>query len=277
MSATVTRRGGGALLDDAIDRIRGDWFVFALLHLLPSLPFFAATLFWFVRIDLRGAMPGRDDALLPILLVPKILGWGALSAWAAAGSRGRACGAGAAWRAALRRLPEVLLGGALYLASVLAGLFTVVGFAGVPLALTAMAAAVAGDGAGGWTAVRQSWRAAAQELGQAFVILAYSFCAWIFVALNLWLLPVLLMALGAGGLGFDLSLVANAFGLDRAASAAFAGLAASTLLEGVIVVAFAELQRDREAEREGTRFETFAAELEARASKPQRLRAERVA
>ena len=78
MSTSPFRRGGRSLLDDAVDRIRGDAFAFALLHVLPSLPFFAGVLRWFVLIDLGGAMPRDEAAWLPLLLVPKIAGWGAL-------------------------------------------------------------------------------------------------------------------------------------------------------------------------------------------------------
>jgi hypothetical protein len=277
MSASVFRRGGRALVDDAVDRIRCDVPAFALLHLLPSLAFFAATLRWFVQVDLRGATPSDDGAWIVLLLVPKIVGFGALSAWAAAAARGKPCGVGAAWATALRRLPEVALCGAVYLLSATLGIVSLVGFLGVPLALTAAAATVSDARPGGLAALKQGWGAASDDLGRSFVVLVVAFLAWTFLALNLLVLLPLAIAFGAGGFGVDLSLAAAGLGLDRAATWAFAGLTASMLLEGVVVVAFAELQRDREAEREGTRFEAFAAELEARSAAPPRATKARVA
>jgi hypothetical protein len=148
--------------------------------------------------------------------------------------------------------------------AVMVGLFTFVGFALLPVALAALAAAVSDARCGALASLRGSIGAATDDLGRAGAILSMSAVAWAFVALNLLVLPFLLMAFGVGGLGVDLSLVQTAFGMDRAATYAFAALAAGLLLDGVIVVAFAELQRDREAEREGARFEAFAAELEKR-------------
>jgi len=277
VTTSLFRRGGRALVDDAVDRVRGDVFAFALLHVLPSLPFLLGALVWFTTIDLRGAMPDARAAWLPLLLLPKLLGWGALSAWAGAAARGRPCGVGAAWLVAVKRLPETAFAGALYLLATLVGLFTFVGFAGVPVALTALAASVSDAREGAATAVRRARGAATDDLGRSFAIMAVCALAWAFVALNMFVLPTLLLALGAGGFGVDLSLPAAALGIDRAATWALAALSAWMLLDGVLVVAFAELQRDREAEREGTRFEGFAEELESRAAAGARVATERVA
>jgi len=277
VTPSLLRRGGRALVDDAVDRVRGDVSAFALLHVLPSLPFLLGALMWFTSIDLRGAMPEERAAWLPLLLLPKVAGWGALSAWSAAAARGRPCGVGAAWLVAAKRLPETAFAGALYLLATIAGLFTFVGFAGIPVALTALAASVSEARVGALTALRRAGGAATDDLGRSFAIMAVCALAWLFVALNLLVLPMLLLAFGAGGFGIDLSMPAAAFGIDRAATWALAGCCAWTLLDGVLVVAFAELQRDREAEGEGTRFEGFAEELESRAAAGARVTTERVA
>lgn len=277
MSASLFRRGGLALLDDAVDRVRGDFFAFALLQVLPSLPFFAGTLLWFVHTDLRGAVPEGEGDWLPLFLAPKVVGWGALSAWAAAGARGRPCSVGAAYLTSLRRLPEVALMSGVYLLAVIAGTFSLVGFVGVPVAFTGLASAVADTRASGFSGLRRGLGASTEDLGFSFVILVVTALAWLFLVVNIVLLPALLLLFGAGSLGVDLSQAGAALAPDRSATWALAGLCAWMLLEGVQVVAFAELQRDREAEREGSRFDAFATELESRAAQSARPARERVA
>ncbi len=272
MSAPLLRRTGRALVDDAIERLRGDVSAVALLHVLPSLPFFAGVLVWTARIDLRGAID--DDATWPLaaLVVPKVLGWGALAAWAAAAARTRPCGPAAAWGRAFARLPEVLLAGLVASGCLLLGMFTLIGFLGIAAAGVGLAATVSPGRAGGMTMVRQGLSGALEDIVRCTGVLFVSGIAAVFVAVNLLVLPHLLVQFGAGGFGLDLNLLTAAMGIDRAGTWAFAALTASMIVEAVLVVAFVELHRDREAEREGLRFETFAEELEARDVAAPRLR-----
>lgn len=263
MTAPSLRRGARAITDDAVDRIRAAPFTVALLHLLPSVPFFGAVLWWFVDIDLRGAMPPGGTIHLAFLVLPKMLGWGALAAWAAGAARGLELGVGEAWARAFTRLPEVLLGGACALLSFLFGCVSGVGFVGLSASFVGLAAGVARDGVGWRAMYRQGVGAAGGDVGRSLWMLVGAALAWAFLVVNIVVLPVGLLLFGAGSLGFDMRLVLGAMSPSRAATWAFAGLAASLAVEALLVVAFAELQADREAEREGARFEAFAQELEA--------------
>ncbi len=264
---TARRRGARSLIDDAVDIVRADPVAVLLLHVLPSLPFFAAALIWCVDLDLRGAMPRGDAIGVVLLLVPKLLGWGALAAWGARTARGREARIGDAWRAVLRRAPETLLAAAATLLLVLAtpltaGLSLVAAFA----ACSALAAAAGTTEAGGIALVRDAFRACFADLGRAIGMAFVLTVAWGFLVVNLLALPFLLVQLGAGGLGVDLNLWIAALRPDRAAAWGFAGLFALLLVEAVAVLACAAWQSDRESEREGVRFARLADELDERAA-----------
>jgi hypothetical protein len=261
------RRGARSLLDDAIDRLRGGAFPALVLHVLPSIPFFAAALLWCVELDLRGAMPREGAFALVLLLVPKIVGWAALSAWAADRARGGAGGVAAAWRSAMMRLPEGLLAGATALLLSVCAPFTL-GLS-LPPAMGAFVGLAAGVGptrSGGAAVARDAAAATTRDVGRGAAIAVLLVAAWVFLLVNLLALPYVMVQLGAGGLGLDLNLWIAAFRPDRAAAWGFAGLLGLLLVEAVAVVAAAEWQCDREAEREGARFLLFADELEERAA-----------
>jgi hypothetical protein len=265
MNSATMRRGARELLDDAIDRIRTDVFAVALLHVLPSVPFFAAILLWSVELDLRGAMP-KDEALgVVLLLVPKLIGWSALSAWAAGAARGHPVSVGAAWVIVIRRFPEALLASSSALLLVMLAPLT----AGISLlaaagALVGLAAGVGPTQAGGLALLKQGAAASLRDFvrGVPFVILLSM--ALGFLVINLLALPYIAVQLGAGGLGLDLNLWVAALRPDRAAAWTFACMFAALVVETVLVVTCAEWQFDREAESEGTRFDAFADELDAR-------------
>ena len=261
----VLRRGARSLVDDAVDRIRSRAFAVLLLHVLPSLPFFASALWWCVDLDLRGAMPEELGIGLVALLIPKIMGWSALAAWSATAARGRETSAGSAWLAVARRLPEALLAATTTLLFVLTVPFTF-GLALIPAlaSCVGLAAGVGPTRSGGLTLARDALDACVRDAGRAASMALLLLLAWGFLVVNLLALPFLVIQLGGGGLGLDLNLWGAAFRPDRAAAWGFAGLFALLLVEAVVVVACAEWQFDREAEREGARFASFADELEAR-------------
>lgn len=263
----VLRRGARSLVDDAVDRVRENAFAVLLLHVLPSLPFFAAALWWCVELDLRGAMDREASLGVVLLLVPKLLGWSALSAWAARTARNRQATVAGAWRVVLARAPEAALASATALLLVLAVPFSV-GLS-LPFAFTACVGLAAGVGptrAGGAALARDALDASTRDAGRALGMAVILGLAWGFLVVNLLLLPFLLVQLGGGGLGLDLNLWIAAFRPDRAAAWGFAGLLALLLVEAVAVVATAEWQHDREADREGARFARLADELDARAA-----------
>ena len=276
MRGGVLRRSGLDLVGDAIDRLREDWIAVVLLHVLPSAPFLLAATGEAIGIDLRGALPQEGLTGLALLFLVKPCGWAALSAWAGAGARGRPMGAFAAWRRVLGRLPEVVLAGALACLAFLAGSFTLVGFILLAPPLVGLAAALAGDGAGGWTLLRRGLPALGGDLDRSGAILFTGLVAAAVLFVNLMVLLPVSVALGAGGLGLDLELAGSAFGLTRFATWVFVASLSSLVVEAFVVAAFAELEADREREREGVRFEQFAAELEARADAAPKVATETV-
>lgn len=261
----LLRRNAREVLDDATDRLRCDVPAALCLHVLPSLPFVAVTLWWFVDVDLRGTLPEGRDPLLAVLLVPKLMGWGALSAWAVAGARSRPIGVLAAWRRAFARGPEVLLAGAIALLGIPLGFVSAsLGWLISAMGWVGLAAAVGPRAAGGFALTRAGSNAVGADVARCWMLMFAGFVAWAFLIVNLLLLPHLLVQLGAGSLGFDMHLIQAALGPDRAASWAGASLLAGLAVEALVVVAFAELSVDRDAERDGTRFEVFVQDLEQR-------------
>lgn len=265
MSRAILRRGAREILDDAVERLRTGPAPAILLHVLPSLPFFAALLLWSVELDLRGAMPKDAATGVVVLLVPKLLGWAALSAWAAGAARGRPISVGGAWIVVLRRFPEALLATSIALICMMFGPFTL--GASLPAAagaLVGLAAAVGPTRAGGIALIKQSFGAAVGDLGRGVPFVILLTMALGFLVVNLLALPYIAAQLGAGGLGLDLNLWIAALRPDRAAAWAFASMFAALLVEAVLVVTCAEWQFDREAEVEGARFDAFADELDER-------------
>jgi len=264
MNRATLRRGAREILDDAIERVRSDAFAVALLHVLPSLPFFAAILLWSVELDLRGAMPEGVAVGVVLLLVPKLLGWSALSAWAAGAARGRPVSPGAAWATTVTRLPEALLTSSVALFFIVLAPFTI----GLSLlagagALVGLAAGVGPTRAGGLGALRQAVAATVGDLARGVPFVMLLVMALAFLCVNLLALPYIAVQLGAGGLGLDLNLWIAALRPDRAAAWAFACVFSALVVEAVLVVVCAEWQFDREAETEGARFDAFADELDA--------------
>lgn len=265
MRGPTFRRGGRDLVGDAIDRLRGDWIAVTLLHVLPSVPFFVGAIAAAVAIDLRGALPEEGLGALAFLFLAKMLGWAALAAWSAAAARGRPLGIGASWFRVVRRLPEVVLAGSLVCLGFVAGGFTF-GFGWIVAAppVIALAATTSDDAVGGWRMLRRGFGATLDNLDRASAILFTAFLAALLLFVNLMALLPMLLALGAGGLGLDLEILGSGFGFSRFATWVFAACLTSVVVEAFVVTAFAELDADRELEREGVRFEQFAAELEAR-------------
>ncbi len=260
----LLRRSTREILDDAIERIRTDVFSVALLHVLPSLPFFAAVLLWSVELDLRGAVSKLEAVGVVFLLIPKLAGWAALSAWAAGAARGRPISASAAWANTIRRFPEALLATScalffIMLAPVTLGISLLAGSG----ALVGLAAGVGPTRSGGRAVLRQAGAAVFRDMGRGIPIVILLSLALGFVVINLLTLPYIAAQLGAGSLGLDLSLWIAALRPDRAAAWSFACMLAALVVEGVLVVVCAEWQFDREAESEGARFAAFADELDA--------------
>lgn len=265
MRGSSFRRGGRDLVGDAIERLRGDWVAVTLLHVLPSVPFLVGAISVAVAIDMRGALPGDGLTDLALLFLLKMLGWAALAAWSAAAARGRPAGIGTAWLRVLRRLPEVVLAGSLACLGFVAGAFSAgLGWIAVAPPLLALAATTSDDTVGGWRMLRRGLGAALENLDRAAAIVGTAACAGALLVANLMVLLPVLLALGAGGLGLDLEILGAGFGFSRFATWTFAACVASLVVEAFVVAAFAELDADREMEREGVRFEQFAAELEAR-------------
>ena len=202
---------------------------------------------------------------LAFLFLAKMLGWAALAAWSAAAARGRPLGIGASWFRVVRRLPEVVLAGSLVCLGFVAGGFTF-GFGWIVAAppVIALAATTSDDAVGGWRMLRRGFGATLDNLDRASAILFTAFLAALLLFVNLMALLPMLLALGAGGLGLDLEILGSGFGFSRFATWVFAACLTSVVVEAFVVTAFAELDADRELEREGVRFEQFAAELEAR-------------
>ncbi len=261
----LLRRRAREVLDDGVDRLRRDAISVICLHVLPSLPFVGATLWWFVDIDLRGRLPDDRDVLLGAFLLPKMLGWAALSAWAAASARGQPIGVARAWRRAVTRFPESLLATSIILIGLPLGFVTAsLGWLLSAVGLVGLAAGVGPRSAGGMTLVRAGWQAVTHDLPRCLSIVLCCALAFLFLTVNLVILPFLLTMLGAGGLGVDMNLVVAALRPDRAAAWAGAALIAALAVEAILVAAFAELSVERDAERDGTRFDLFADELDAR-------------
>jgi len=274
----LLRRRAREVLDDGVDRLRRDALSVVCLHVLPSLPFVGATLWWFVDVDLRGRLPDGRDVLLGAFLLPKMAGWAALSAWAAAAARQQPIGVAAAWRRSLARLPESLLATSIALIGLPLGFITAsLGWMISALGFVGLAAGVGPRGAGGRALLRSGWQAVTHDLPRCLTIALCCGLAWAFLTLNLVVLPFLLTLLGAGGLGVDMNLVVAALRPDRSAAWAGAALLAALAVEAVLIAAFAELAVERDAEQDGTRFDVFADELDARrAADREQAQAERI-